>query len=325
MKFTWMVSLVGLGVLSNCAVVDEVKLVQRAYQLPSGATSTARLRVNTDALAFVYPRGCADSSAEGSGVVVFKNNSDRLGTTKGNNQTLGMPMGLEEFNDPRFGHSEVRVPADQFITLGYRYDNRSTSLKTTCQGDWAFVAKAGRDYEAALFSDDQRNQCIAAVRDMATNQLIHLTNVTHKSCTTLTTTTTTQVELSKENTHLIIGIANEQGQPNQKSTQIPRDAKIFAHVVLNWDNIGSNDQAIISNVSKTFHSKWYNTQGALIQDMTTHMTLNTPGAWFATWMNSSSVGIGTGRVEIYEGDKLLAKSKFEVVDVPKSEFKVQKP
>lgn len=316
--------------VTGCAIVDDVKLTQRPYQLPSGTTSTARIRVSTDALAFVYPRGCADATAEGSGVAVFQNNSDRLGTAKGNNRVLGMPAGTEEFNNSRFGTSELEIPAQKFVTLGYRYDNRSTSSITTCSGAFAFMPIANHDYESVLYTDGNQNRCVINVRDMTANKWVNLTNVTGKSCAApskseTATTLMTDVILTEKNTNLMIGLATGQGNFVQETNKFPKDAIVFSHVNFHWNNISDSDTEIKANTTKQIRVKWLNNQGVAIKDFTRTIKLTRSPHWINNWFKSSELGIGSGKVEVYENDKLLAKSKFEVLDMTLEQFKLKYP
>lgn len=316
--------------ITGCAVVDDVKLTQRPYQLPSGTTPTARIRVNTDALAFIYPRGCADATAPGSGVAVFQNNSDRLGTAKGNNRVLGMPAGTEEFNDSRFGTSELEIPAQKFVTLGYRYDNRATSSVTTCSGAFAFMPLANHDYESALYNDGNANRCVFAVRDMTANRRVDLTDVSRKSCATPTNTETTtastvDVILTEKNTKLMIGLATEQGGFVQEINKLPKDTTVFSYVNFHWNNISDSDTEIKANTTKNIRVKWINNQGVAIKDFTRTIQLTRSPHWINNWFKSSELGIGSGKVEVYENDKLLAKSKFEVLDMTLEQFKLKYP
>ena len=145
------ITLVLALLLSSCA---GIQTLSRDYKEPTeGPMAKVRFSTNGE-LRLIPNRSCRDWTAPNSGVVV--SNKSYL---TGKPALIGQKIGMLGETPAGISSAEVRVVANQPITVDFEGRIEDGDWIYTCRGTVAFVPKANEEYQMTVELDAEARKC----------------------------------------------------------------------------------------------------------------------------------------------------------------------
>lgn len=172
--------------IASCANTNTI--TEHAYTLPSETKTTAKIRVDTDALVLFYPNSsCTNEAVVGSGTAVFNKNLSDNGTKENNGKTLGMPKAFFDAVEgvplqANTSSSELLVPSNAPLTIEYRSSEEQFRTTYFCQGAFSFIPTTNTNYELVAVLSKKTHGCNMAMFNLDARSLVPLKNATRRTC-----------------------------------------------------------------------------------------------------------------------------------------------